>query len=324
MMNRRNQILIGALVLQLVLVAAVFWPRQAPAAATGQPLFPGVTADLITSVSLTDAQGSTIRLAKIGVGWVLPDAGDYPAVTDNVTSLLDKIAGLTAERLITQTKDSHKRLKVAEDDFNARIEFDLSDGSQHRLYLGNSAGYAATHVRADDQEQVYLASSLSSSDASSRATAWIDASYFSVTREEVVAMTLANATGTLEFVKDQAGTWTMTGLALGETLNQSAVTSLLTSVSNVSMQRPLGKEQLAAYGLETPAAVVTLQIQSEAEGQKNYTLRVGAEEAADQGYVLKASSSPYYVLVSSYTGNNWIEKVRDDFLEVPPTATPAP
>jgi hypothetical protein len=321
-MNRRNQFLIGALILQLVLVAFVFWPRRAPAA-TGEALFPGLTADLISSVSLTNAQGETIRLARSDGGWVLPDADDYPAVAENVTALLDKIVALKAERLITQTTASHKRLKVAEDDFNARIEFDLSDGSQHILYVGSSSGSAATHVRADNQEQVYLVSSLSSSDASSRATAWVKPIYFSVAQDEVVALTLENGNGRLEFVKDQAGAWTMIGLAAGETLDQNAVTSLVTGASSVSMLRPLGKVEQADYGLRAPVAVVTLKTHSEEEGDKSYILRVGAQDAADQSYVIISSSSPYYVRVSSYTVSGWIEKGRDDFLEVPPTATPS-
>jgi hypothetical protein len=322
-MIRRNQILIGALVLQLVLVVLVFWPRQAPAA-TGQALFPGVTADLIRSVSVTDAQGKTIRLSKGDDGWVLPEADDYPAVAEKVTALLDKIAGLTADRLIAQTSASHKRLKVAEDDFNARVEFDLSDGSQHRLYVGSSAGYGATHVRADDQDQVYMVSTLSSSDASSQATAWIDPVYFSVPQDEVVALTLENANGEFEFVKDEAGAWTMTGLAAGETLSQDAVKSLVSATSSVSMQQPLGKEEQAGYGLQTPAAVVTLKTHSEAEGDKSYSLRVGAQDAADQSTILSSSTSPYYVRVSSYTASRWTDKGRDDFLQLPPTATATP
>ena len=320
-MNRRIQILIGAFLLQLVLVAIVFWPRQAPAA-TGEALFPGITADQISSMSLTDDQGETIRLARSDGGWVLPEADDYPAVAEKVTTLLDKIAGLTAERLITQTSDSHKRLKVDEDDFNARIEFALSDSSQHILYVGSSSSYVATHVRADNEDQVYLVSGLSSSDVSSRATAWVEPIYFTVARDELVALTLKNANGQFTFTKDEAGVWAMAGMVAGETLDQNAVTSLVTGASAVSILKPLGKEEQEDYGLQRPLAVVTLKTHSEAEGAKSYTLRVGAQDASDQSYILISSSSPYYVRVSAYTVSGWIEKERDDFLEVPPTATP--
>jgi hypothetical protein len=261
-------------------------------------------------------------MARSDGGWVLPDADDYPAVSEKVTALLDKIVNLTAEQLITQTTASHKRLKVAEDDFNAHIEFELSDGSQHNLYVGSSASYGTAYVRADNQEQVYLVSNFSSSDASSRATAWVESTYFSVAQDEVVGLKLENANGILEFVKDQDGAWTMKGLGADETLNQSAVTSLVSSASSVSMQKPLGKEEQEDYGLQDPVAILTLKTQSEAEGEMSYVLLVGAQDAADEGYVLISSISPTYVQVSSYVANNWIEKDRQDFLEIPPTATP--
>jgi hypothetical protein len=114
----------------------------------------------------------------------------------------------------------------------------------------------------------------------------------------------------------------MKGLGADETLNQSAVTSLVSSASSVSMQKPLGKEEQEDYGLQDPVAILTLKTQSEAEGEMSYVLLVGAQDAADEGYVLISSISPTYVQVSSYVANNWIEKDRQDFLEIPPTATP--
>ena len=47
-MNRRNQILTGVLVLQLIVLAVVFWPRGSKVQA-GQALFPGVQADQIVA-----------------------------------------------------------------------------------------------------------------------------------------------------------------------------------------------------------------------------------------------------------------------------------
>jgi hypothetical protein len=322
-MNKRNLILAVLLILQLALVAIIFWPRPATTAAAGAALFPGLTADQINEVSLTDAQGQNLRLARKDSAWVLPDAGDYPAVTTTVTTLLDKIAGLKADRVITQTSASHKRLKVADDDLNTRIDLTLADGSQARLYVGSPAGYGAIHVRAGDQDAVYLASGLSSSDTSSQATAWIEPIYVAVPTGEVVAVTLENANGRLEFSKDASGAWTMAGLAPGETLDQGAVTSLVNSASSVSMRQPLGKEEKPEYGLQTPAAVVTLKTRG-AEGEGSTTLRVGAQDAADQTYVLSSSGSPYYVRVSSYVVDDWIAKGRDSFLQAPPTAMPAP
>ena len=100
-MNRLNQVLVGILALQLVVAAIVLWPRSA---ATGESerLFPDLEAERITGLTITGSDGQSIRLAKAGDEWVLPEAGDYPAEEGKVPPLLEEIAGLgyhTAEGL---------------------------------------------------------------------------------------------------------------------------------------------------------------------------------------------------------------------------------
>jgi hypothetical protein len=322
-MNKQNRILAGILILQLLVGAFVLWPRPSASGGEGQSLFPGVEVDRIVGLAITDADGETIQLAKRPDGWVLPDAGDYPCQEEKVTPLLTKIVGLKADRLVAQTSSSHKRLMVAADGFERQIEFELTDGSQHRLYLGTSPSFGAAHVRADNQDEVYLTSDLSSQDAGVQATAWVDRIYFSVPQEEVVALTLENANGRFEFVKD-GDSWTMKDLAAGETLNTNIVESLVNRTASVSLLYPLGKEEKDIYGLQEPKAVVSILTHNDEDGDRTYTLRVGAKYAEDKSYVVASSESPYYVRVAEFTAKDWVEKTRDGFLELPPTPTPAP
>ena len=76
-MSRGNQVLAVLLVVQIVVGAIVFWPRT-PSAAAGELLFPGIEADQVTRVSITDPEDGELRLAKEGDGWVLPGAGGFP------------------------------------------------------------------------------------------------------------------------------------------------------------------------------------------------------------------------------------------------------
>jgi hypothetical protein len=46
-------------------------------------------------------------------------------------------------------------------------------------------------------------------------------------------------------------------------------------------------------------------------------LQVGAA-TGDSGYYFKSSESPYFVTVSEFIGNSFIDKTRDDFLQEPP------
>jgi hypothetical protein len=321
-MNRRNQILAGVLVVQLALATFVLWPRGSASGGEAQALFPGLTADQVVALSVSDSTGKSITLANQDGSWVLPDADNYPTQADKVPTLLTKIVGLKTDRLVAQNSTSYKRLKVAADDYQRLIELTLADGTTHKLYLGSSPSYGAIHVRADDQAEVYLASDLTTTDAGVDATSWADRAYVDIPQDQIVAVTLVNANGRFEFVKD-GDTWTLQDLAADETLNQNNVTSLVSTARYTALLEPLGKTEEAAYGMQPPSAVVTVQTHSDA-GDKAYTLTVGAKDTTDNTYVVKSSESPYYVRVSEYTVKDLVEKTRDGFLQLPPTPTPSP
>jgi hypothetical protein len=325
-MNRGNQVLVAILVVQIALAVVVFWPRQASVAA-GEPLFPGLEADQIVRLTIHDGEGEQVQLAKGAEGWVLPEMDDYPCREGVVLELLDKIVGLKTGRMVAETRASQVRLQVSEADFAHLIEFELEDGTAHKLYLGTSPSFGAIHARAEDQDEVYLVSDLSSSDVGTRLSTWIDTLYFSVAQDQIVALSLENQNGFFEFGKS-GEEWTMVGLAEDETFDTSSVTSLISRATSVRMLRPLGKEAKEEYGLQEPSAVLVLHARSEEGTQTTYMLHVGAKSGEDNSYVLKSSESPYYVRVAEFTAKDWVEKTRDGFLELPPTpeptATPMP
>ena len=321
-MNRTNRILAAVLAVQIVLVAVAFWPKPASVAG-GESLLAGLEAEQISQLTISDETGKQIRLANNLGSWVLPEADDYPCLENKVPEFLEKIVALKTSRLVTQTPASHKRLKVAADAFERRVGIELADGTTHRLYLGTSPSYGAIHVRAAGQDEVYLAS-LSASEAGVNASDWVDTLYFSVAQDQLVALTLENGNGRFEFEKDAAGTWTMKGLAADETLNENNVSGLVSRIASLRMLRPLGKAERDDYGLKEPSAVVTFETRDGEGNTKSYAIRVGAKSDEDNSYVVISSESPYYVRVSEYTVKDFVEKVRDDFLELPPTPTPAP
>ncbi len=318
-MNRLNQILIGLLALQVVVAAVVLWPRPSTTG-EGESLFPDVEADRIVALSITAGDGQSLQLARQDGQWVLPKAGDYPVQEDKVPPVLEKISSLQAERLVTETSGSHKRLQVAEDSYERLIEFELDDGTRHQLYLGTSPSFGVAHVRAAGQDEVYLTSELSAQDIGAAAADWVERTYLEIPRDEIVAVSLENNQGRLEFRKD-GETWTMAGLEEGETLDEAGINTLVSRVATVTLLEPLGKEEQTSYGLQQPSAVVTVETQSETGGNRTYTLRVGAQDPADNSYVLISSESPYYVRVTEFAVRDLVEQDRDDFLVPPPTPT---
>ena len=330
-MTKLNRILVVLLVLQVGLAAVVLWPRRATTEGS-QSLFPELETNRVVRVTITGSDGGQIEMAKEGADWVLPEADDYPVQSSQVSALLVKIAGLQTGQPVTETSSSHEQLGVAEDAFERMVELELDDGTRYTLFVGTSPSYGATHVRAGGQDEVYLTTNLTSYDVGVLATDWVDPTYFSVQQDQVARLSLENQNGEFTFIRMASGgelapaqeIWSMADLAEGETLNTTAVETLLSRAASVTMQQPLGTEEKPEYGMDNPTAVVTLLTESEEEGTDNYTLRVGAKDPDDGSYVVISSESPYYVRVSEYSVQSLVENTRDDFLELPPTPEATP
>lgn len=309
--GRHNQILIILLVVQIAVGAVIFWPRTV-ASDTGGPLLAEFNAQDVVELTISDGDDNHVTLTKQGDDWVLSEAGDYPANEEDVISLLESITGVQTNRLVTQTEASHQRLGVAGDDFSRRLEITMTDGSSHNLFVGSSGGVGATHVRADNQAEVYLTGELSAFDANALASSWIDTLYFSLPQTATTKLTLENENGTFEFVRAD-DSWALTDLAEDEVLMEGSVTTLVNQASSIRMSEPIGTEERPAFGLDSPTATITLETPDE-----TFVLKVGAQEPDDNSYFFSASNSPFIVRLPEFDGNNFVNKTRDDFLEEPP------
>lgn len=318
-MNRTQQILSAVLVAQVVAAAVLLWPRPSPAAASGASLL-GVKADEITSLAVRDGDGNAVRLARSGAQWVFADADDYPADSTVIEPVLTKLVELKTSRLVAETPSAQRRLQVADDAFSQRIDVETPAGTK-TLYLGTSGGVGSTHIRLGGQNRVYLVSGVADLGLRAEPSSWTNPAYFTVPQGDVVAMTLSNANGRWSLAKGGDGQWALQGLASGETLNPQSVQDLLDAASYVPLAQPLGKDQEPAYGLAQPSAVVTLVAKTES-GEKTYTLTVGSHDPGDKTYVVKSSESPYFVRVGEYSLKDLVEKKREAFLTLPPTAVP--
>ncbi len=323
-MSRRNQILVGVLVVQLLLAVVVFWPRGSKAGG-GEAMLADL--DQVIEITVQDNAGHSIVLTKLNGAWVLPEIDDYPVPADKVSALLEKLEAFTTSRLVTKTASSHRRLKVADDAFERRVRLKRQDGVVSTFYLGSSPNYGVIHIRLDKQNQVYMVSDLSLTDVGAQAAGWVDAVYLSIEREQVVELTLENANGEFVFTRSEnasAGAddriWSMAGLGEGETLSQNSVTALLNRVSTLRMIAPVGKQELPKYGLQYPRALVTVKTRDAEGNTHTVVLRVGAKDAESNQYTVIASTSPYYVRVAEYAVQDFIEKTHQDFIEPPPAA----
>jgi len=110
----------------------------------------------------------------------------------------------------------------------------------------------------------------------------------------------------------------MSGLGEGEAVDSPGVVGVLTRAASVSLLKPLGKFALAEYGMDEPAAEVSLRTEEGSE----VTLSIGAFDPVENAYVVRSSTSEYYVLVSASSLQTIVEAVRDDFVVIQSGPTP--
>lgn len=321
-MNRTQRILAIVLVLQIVLIAVVFWPRAGEVQA-GEALLGSLDTAQVTRLNIDDADGNRITLVKSDGNWVLPEAGDYPAQADKIETMLQNLAGIETNRLITRTAASHERLGVAADEYERRIRLEGSGGESAVLYVGTSSGAGATHVRLEGQDEVFLTGEISSFDVGASPSNWIDTTFVSLSGDQVTGMVLENANGIYEFEKDpESGEWSLKDMPEDRQLNSSKVTSLVNRLSTLRMAQPLGKGEQPEYGFDQPNAIVTLVATDENDATTTYTIEVGAISAEGDNYYVRSSVSDFIVLVASTSLDDVVNDALEDFLQEVSTPTP--
>jgi hypothetical protein len=318
-MNRRNRLLTGLLVVQLVVAGIVFVPRLLPSQTSSAPLLGAVQATDIVSLAIQDMDNNSITLAKKDSTWAVPQFEDYSADSTKVVDFVTKLVGLKTDTLVATTAASYKRLQVADDAYVRKIDLQSTDGVTHTLYVGSASGGGATNVRLAGQDNVYLARGLSSFEAATDVASWIDTAYLSVPQDKILSATIENAQGKFEFAKDAANQWTLKGLTADDKFNPDSVATLLARLGSINMLQPLSKEAKPEYGLDKPSATVTAVV-SDTASTKVYTLRIGTKDG-DGNYPVISSESQYYVRVAGYTVDSFVTAKRDTFM-VQPTPTP--
>ncbi len=310
-MKRHHWILLSVLVVQVALSAVFDWPREAGGHAA-EPVFPDLTAEGIVEVAIADNADNEVTLVREDNGWVLAGTGGYPVLADRLDPVLEKLAALHRDQLVTGTEGSHDQLEVADDSFQRRVRLTTSDGAVHTIYLGSSPSYGASHFRLASETDVFLTTDLTAWELGADAASWIDVSYVSVSPSEVQRMVVENESGTLEFLRGEEGAWVLTGVPEGRTVDTAQVDQFVNRLMSFSMARPLGVEPSPEYGLDEPNATVTIELV-----ERDVRITFGSPLEGEDAYAVKADDQAYYVAVPSYLVKPIVEQTADALLMEP-------
>lgn len=307
-MNKtKNTILFALLVVQAALIAFLYRPGQnaAPPAAN---LFKGLAPEHLTAMTITDEQGKSISLLK-KEGWQLSQ-GEYPADQIKIEGLIKRLADLKSSRLVSQTTSSHGRLKVADSDFNRKVELGLGD-AKTVFFLGTSPSAKSIHLRLADAKEVYQITDLAAWEVQTDKESWWQAKYLSQPSANLTGLTITNPQGTIELVPDGKKGWQLKADPT-TALDAKRLETLVNAISDVTVVSYLAKD-FAPKG----QALATVAYQNK-EGST--TLQVWAKDKKEDGdQVVKSSSSPFYAKVKDYVIKDALEIKQGDLIAKPTT-----
>lgn len=319
-MTKNQKILGGVLIVQVLLVVLVFLTGR-PAPVNNEPLLTNFNADSVTKLSVEDNQGNQIVLEKQGDQWVMPEAGDYPAINETINDTLKKISEIQTDRLVTRTADSHQRLQVADDDFIRKINV-TQDGRDFTIYLGSTPAPGSTHIRLSTDDKVYLTNAVNANQFSATASNWIDTSYVQLASDTIQSVSVKNQEGSLEFNKDADGNWQQANLPVGMVFNSTTFGSAISAISNLRMVAPAGTELMENYQLNNPQAKIVITYQDGENPEETIDLSIGGKDENGLNYYALSSNAAYVVKISAASAERWINLTDETYATPIPTSTP--
>ncbi len=323
--HKRNLGLLGSLLLLQIALAIFFLVPWGQGPVEPERLLLMMQEVEVAELYIEDTAGNYMRIARVGEEeWVLPETNNYPVTAVLADQLVEDMVELDNFRPVTETKGSHERLRVAEDDFERKVTATMVDGTEAVIFVGTTPLPRATHIRVAGDDRVFISDDLRHREVSLQPTYWVNTVYYSVDYSDVRKFTLTNPQGTFEFILGDDEEWQMKGLGLEENFNPNNLISLVTTVSTISLTAPLGNEEKPEYGLLDPQATVWLEIQDE-DATEEVTITIGANTQKPNRVVIKTSDSPWFIEANRFTVDRLINRTREEFLLLPPpvpTETP--
>src|SRR3546814_3110692 len=111
----------------------------------GTPLL-AFGADAVERLTISDGEGESVALARKDDGWVLPQAGDFPADSAKVDALLTRLAEVEQGPPVATSDAAPARLRVAEDAFERKLVLEQTGGDPATVYLGTAQDRKSTRL----------------------------------------------------------------------------------------------------------------------------------------------------------------------------------
>jgi len=251
----------------------------------------------VDGLLIEDGDGHQVQLLKQGGGWVLPQAGSFPASAGRVDALVGQLAALKTSWPVASTPSAAERFKVADDSFDRRLTLRHGDTALVRLYIGTSPTFRKVNARVDGKDDIYSVG-LESFEMPAKVDAWEDKTLLTLNAEDITRIELPGVT--LQRAGDKLQVDQLGG---GEQTAAAESRALLQRIANLTYTASNGKADQAVD--DRPAVVFEFSLALKSGDKRDYrfTQSPGAKD-----YMLKVSGQPWSFRVAAYT----LDSIRSD------------
>lgn len=303
-MRRTLVILSGLLALQIA--GALGFALSRPDYGAFEASEPLVTfdAEAVKEVTIHEGGGESVVLRRSEDGWTLPALDGFPASSEKVSDLLQRLNSLKKGLPVALSGSAQKRFKLTEEEHERRIVLRGDDGALGEVLFGTSPAYRQVHARTPDDEAVFSVA-FAIYEAAARAEDWMDRDYLEVPEDDIVRVELPS----LALVRDD-DRLVVEGLGEDEQTVEDEAKSLLRQLARPGFTAVEGRGEAALARIGEPDLAVTLERKDGA----TLTYRVKKLEGEDE-YLLASSEHDYLFRMPKYAVQALLDASRDKLVE---------
>lgn len=248
----------------------------------------------VTSIQISNGEGTRVTLQKHDKGWVMAEFNNAPANADQIEELLQRLAAEKKGFAVATSPSAAARFKVAPDEFSTHVVLADNTATLADFYVGTSAGYRRSHARAGGQDDIVVID-VGGFEIEPARDQWLDKDVLKRDREQVGSLSFPD----FKLVRGEQE-WSLDNRQPGETLNAATVEELLDSVCGLSIQTIIEETEAAPLFNGEPV----LEFSVGDRGGKQTTYRFAALPDDESAFALRLSNKPFFFKVYGWLVND--------------------